>query len=157
MARPDQPEDDNVDRRTTPRMPWHDISLMVQGFSARDVARHFIQRYYIENTFLIISLQQYRLVSMMLFMYVYTKFLNRWNAIKTEKAKFNKRYPFLLPKSYKHGALLTDVPPVAIKRDLPSFNVDCQVIYTFGQYCGNEWEIIWYKYFIIQTTPIFCY
>ena len=45
VARPDQPEDDNVDRRTTPRMPWHDISLMVQGFSARDVARHFIQRY----------------------------------------------------------------------------------------------------------------
>ena len=44
VARPDRPEDDNVDRRTTPRMPWHDISLMVQGFSARDVARHFIQR-----------------------------------------------------------------------------------------------------------------
>ena len=44
--RPDIPEDDNVDRRTTPRMPWHDISLMVQGFSARDVGRHFIQRYF---------------------------------------------------------------------------------------------------------------
>ena len=46
VVRPDIPEDDNVDRRTTPRMPWHDISLMVQGFSARDVGRHFIQRYF---------------------------------------------------------------------------------------------------------------
>ena len=49
MARPDIPDDDNVDRRTTPRMPWHDISLMVQGLAARDVARHFIQRYVKSN------------------------------------------------------------------------------------------------------------
>ena len=44
VARPDQPEGDNVDRRTTPRMPWHDIAVMVQGAAARDAARHFIQR-----------------------------------------------------------------------------------------------------------------
>ena len=31
VARPEEPEGDNVDRRTTPRMPWHDIALMVQG------------------------------------------------------------------------------------------------------------------------------
>ena len=43
VARPEEPEGDNVDRRTTPRMPWHDIALMVQGRAARDVARHFIQ------------------------------------------------------------------------------------------------------------------
>ena len=36
---------DNVDRRTTARMPWHDIAVAVQGSAARDVARHFIQRY----------------------------------------------------------------------------------------------------------------
>ena len=42
VARPEEPEGDNVDRRTTPRMPWHDIALMVQGKAARDVARHFI-------------------------------------------------------------------------------------------------------------------
>ena len=35
---------DNVDRRTTARMPWHDIAVAVQGSAARDVARHFIQR-----------------------------------------------------------------------------------------------------------------
>ena len=44
VARPEEPEGDNVDRRTTPRMPWHDIAVMVQGEAARDVARHFIQR-----------------------------------------------------------------------------------------------------------------
>ena len=67
VANPDDPEGDNVDRRTTPRMPWHDIATGVQGAAARDVARHFIQR---------------------------------WNAVKSEKAKFNSDYPFLVPKSY---------------------------------------------------------
>jgi len=45
VARPDLPEADNVDRRTTPRMPWHDIAVMVAGEAARDVARHFIERF----------------------------------------------------------------------------------------------------------------
>ncbi|KAA8580502.1 hypothetical protein FQN60_013460, partial [Etheostoma spectabile] len=30
---------------TTPRMPWHDIASVVHGKAARDVARHFIQRW----------------------------------------------------------------------------------------------------------------
>ncbi|CAG0924777.1 unnamed protein product, partial [Notodromas monacha] len=41
----DSPYKDLVDRTTTPRMPWHDIATMVQGKAARDVARHFIQRW----------------------------------------------------------------------------------------------------------------
>lgn len=41
----ESPYIDLVDRSTTPRMPWHDIGVMVQGASARDVARHFIQRW----------------------------------------------------------------------------------------------------------------
>lgn len=45
---------DIVDRHQTPRMPWHDIGLFVEGPAARDVARHFIQR---------------------------------WNAVKTEKVR----------------------------------------------------------------------
>ena len=45
VAMPDKPEQDNVDRRTTPRMPWHDVSVAVKGQAAQDVARHFIQRY----------------------------------------------------------------------------------------------------------------
>ena len=45
VARPDLPDQDNVDRRTTARMPWHDVAVSVQGEAARDVARHFIQRY----------------------------------------------------------------------------------------------------------------
>ncbi|KAK4519852.1 60S ribosomal protein L21A [Mucor velutinosus] len=34
-----------VDRKTTPRMPWHDVTLGVVGPIARDIARHFIQRW----------------------------------------------------------------------------------------------------------------
>jgi phospholipase D1/2 len=90
VARPEEPEGDNVDRRTTPRMPWHDISLMVQGSAARDVARHFIQR---------------------------------WNAIKSEKAKYNPNYPFLFPRPYSSEGLY-DVPEILKS---PSSNVNCQV------------------------------
>lgn len=36
---------DFIDRYTTPRMPWHDIGAVVHGRAARDVARHFIQRW----------------------------------------------------------------------------------------------------------------
>ncbi|XP_060654900.1 phospholipase D2 isoform X1 [Drosophila nasuta] len=36
---------DIIDRTTTPRMPWHDVGICVVGASARDVARHFIQRW----------------------------------------------------------------------------------------------------------------
>lgn len=36
---------DFIDRYTTPRMPWHDIAAVVHGRAARDVARHFIQRW----------------------------------------------------------------------------------------------------------------
>lgn len=63
----DAPFDDFIDRISTPRMPWHDVAVCVQNATAKDVARHFIQR---------------------------------WNATKMEKAKFNNCYPYLLPKSY---------------------------------------------------------
>ncbi|KAM3579992.1 Phospholipase D1 [Umbelopsis sp. WA50703] len=41
----DKPEEDNMDRSKIPRMPWHDISMQVVGQPARDVARHFVQRW----------------------------------------------------------------------------------------------------------------
>jgi len=90
VTRPDLPDADNVDRRTTPRMPWHDIATMIQGESARDVARHFIQR---------------------------------WNAIKTEKAKFHSSYPYLIPKSYQSG-----LPPPIVLKTAPGANVQSQVL-----------------------------
>ncbi|KAJ8407331.1 hypothetical protein AAFF_G00279050 [Aldrovandia affinis] len=40
-----KPFDDFIDRYKTPRMPWHDIGVAVQGRAARDIARHFIQRW----------------------------------------------------------------------------------------------------------------
>ena len=61
------PFTDQIDRSCTPRMPWHDIGCVVVGHSARDLARHFIQR---------------------------------WNAVKLEKARENLTFPYLLPKSY---------------------------------------------------------
>ncbi|KAK6733965.1 hypothetical protein RB195_017624 [Necator americanus] len=41
----DLPFHDFIDRGSTPRMPWHDIHSVTFGASARDVARHFIQRW----------------------------------------------------------------------------------------------------------------
>ncbi|XP_058053847.1 phospholipase D2 [Anopheles bellator] len=41
----DMPYVDLVDRTTTVRMPWHDVATVVLGQAARDVARHFIERW----------------------------------------------------------------------------------------------------------------
>lgn len=41
----DKPFADFIDRYKTPRMPWHDIGAVVHGRAARDIARHFIQRW----------------------------------------------------------------------------------------------------------------
>lgn len=40
---------DFIDRKIEPRMPWHDEALVVFGQAARDVARHFIQRWNIHK------------------------------------------------------------------------------------------------------------
>lgn len=83
----DAPFADFIDRVTTPRMPWHDIAVCVKGATARDVSRHFIQR---------------------------------WNATKLEKARLNKSYPYLLPKSYDC------YPPGFLHLD--GHKVTCQVL-----------------------------
>ncbi|XP_006462684.1 hypothetical protein AGABI2DRAFT_186563 [Agaricus bisporus var. bisporus H97] len=41
-----KPDEDMYDRTTSPRMPWHDVGLQVVGQPARDLARHFVQRYF---------------------------------------------------------------------------------------------------------------
>uniref|UniRef100_A0A665WGE5 Phospholipase n=1 Tax=Echeneis naucrates TaxID=173247 RepID=A0A665WGE5_ECHNA len=41
----DKPFEDNIDRTQVPRMPWRDLSAAIHGIAARDVARHFIQRW----------------------------------------------------------------------------------------------------------------
>ncbi|XP_076024753.1 phospholipase D2 [Genypterus blacodes] len=41
----DKPFEDNIDRTQVPRMPWRDLSAALHGRAARDVARHFIQRW----------------------------------------------------------------------------------------------------------------
>ncbi|KUI74290.1 Phospholipase D1 [Cytospora mali] len=41
----DQPYEEMYDRSKTPRMPWHDVSMQVVGQPARDLTRHFVQRW----------------------------------------------------------------------------------------------------------------
>ncbi|XP_063124524.1 phospholipase D2 isoform X3 [Rattus norvegicus] len=41
---------DFIDRETTPRMPWRDVGVVVHGVAARDLARHFIQRWNFTKT-----------------------------------------------------------------------------------------------------------
>ncbi|CAF1283973.1 unnamed protein product [Rotaria sp. Silwood1] len=40
---------DYIDRKSIPRMPWHDEAMVVFGQTARDTARHFIQRWNIHK------------------------------------------------------------------------------------------------------------
>lgn len=41
----DQPYESMYDRTKIPRMPWHDVHMMVVGQPARDLVRHFVQRW----------------------------------------------------------------------------------------------------------------
>ncbi|CAN8106450.1 unnamed protein product [Discula destructiva] len=41
----DEPYEEMYDRSKTPRMPWHDISMQIVGQPARDLTRHFVQRW----------------------------------------------------------------------------------------------------------------
>jgi len=40
-----RPEQDMYDRNKVPRQPWHDIGLQIIGQPARDLCRHFVQRW----------------------------------------------------------------------------------------------------------------
>ena len=107
----DAPFADFIDRSTTPRMPWHDVALSVEGKCARDVARHFIQR---------------------------------WNATKLEKARLNKSYPYLMPKSYN----VNTTPPKIL--DGESFNVTCQVCFLF-------YSLIYIGVFHFDVNKYYCF
>lgn len=41
----DMPYEEMYDRSKTPRMPWHDVAMQVVGQPARDLTRHFVQRW----------------------------------------------------------------------------------------------------------------
>ncbi|KAG1822931.1 uncharacterized protein BJ212DRAFT_1331537 [Suillus subaureus] len=40
-----KPFEDMYDRAKVPRMPWHDVGMQVVGQPARDLARHFVERF----------------------------------------------------------------------------------------------------------------
>ncbi|CCD23548.1 phospholipase D NDAI_0B05150 [Naumovozyma dairenensis CBS 421] len=41
----DKPFESMYDRNVIPRMPWHDVHMMMVGEPARDLSRHFVQRW----------------------------------------------------------------------------------------------------------------
>ncbi|SCU82768.1 LANO_0B07470g1_1 [Lachancea nothofagi CBS 11611] len=41
----DKPFESMYDRNVVPRMPWHDVHMMTVGEAARDMSRHFVQRW----------------------------------------------------------------------------------------------------------------
>jgi phospholipase D1/2 len=41
----DKPYEEMYDRTRVPRMPWHDIAMQIVGQPARDLTRHFVQRW----------------------------------------------------------------------------------------------------------------
>lgn len=41
----DKPYESMYDRDSVPRMPWHDVHMVTSGKVARDLARHFVQRW----------------------------------------------------------------------------------------------------------------
>jgi phospholipase D1/2 len=41
----DKPYEEMYDRSKVPRMPWHDIGMQIVGQPARDLTRHFVQRW----------------------------------------------------------------------------------------------------------------
>ena len=41
----DKPYEEMYDRSRIPRMPWHDIAMQIVGQPARDLTRHFVQRW----------------------------------------------------------------------------------------------------------------
>ncbi|KAF8630837.1 hypothetical protein AX17_005196 [Amanita inopinata Kibby_2008] len=40
-----KPHEDMYDRDKVPRMPWHDVAMQIIGQPARDLSRHFVQRW----------------------------------------------------------------------------------------------------------------
>ncbi|KAF2663391.1 phospholipase D [Microthyrium microscopicum] len=41
----EKPYDEMYDRTKVPRMPWHDVGMQIIGQPARDLSRHFVQRW----------------------------------------------------------------------------------------------------------------
>lgn len=41
----DKPYEEMYDRNVIPRMPWHDVHMVTAGEPARDLSRHFVQRW----------------------------------------------------------------------------------------------------------------
>lgn len=43
ILKPKDYKNSSIDRKTVPRMPWHDIAIRITGESVIDITRHFVQ------------------------------------------------------------------------------------------------------------------
>lgn len=122
----DAPLADLVDRSCCPRMPWHDVGAVVVGAAARDIARHFIQRWNAtkmeksrDN-----SVRYYIVEECIVFEYEYIK--------NTDSTHFPvQTFPYLMPKSYMNIRVSEKVVPIPLKR------VTCQILRSASSWsCG---------------------
>ena len=108
-----QPFDMVIDRKTTPRMPWHDVSSVVYGTCARDVARHFIQRWNMIRTV--------------------------YKSKKFGLYRVKNSYPLLIPKSTAN-VTLQSLKRLHVEKD--AFQATCQVVRSIGSWSGGFSENI---------------
>lgn len=125
---------DNVDRTQVPRIPWRDLGAVHHGKAARDLARHFIQRWNFTKV-----RNQMTDFSDCFWIYMHTRnffLLTFCLSFKIFKNKYKDDfYPYLLPKSHYTADKLPFTIPGATKASVqvhvcflfstsfPSFNV----------------------------------
>lgn len=39
------PDEDKIDRNNIPRLPWHDVQVLLEGPVVSDLSRHFVERW----------------------------------------------------------------------------------------------------------------
>jgi len=61
-------------------------------------------------------------------------FIQRWNAVKNEKAKSNAGYPYLLPRSYARGGASPAVQFPCVNK----YTVKCQVLRSVCEWSGGQ-------------------
>lgn len=107
---------DQFDRERTPRMPWRDQGMCIVGHAARDLARHFIQRW---NQCKVMTryfphLSEY---------YNYTYYYNK----KNEQVPLLDTYPYLIPKSYQFDDINSGAFKKSIDWLLREENYKCSI------------------------------
>ena len=78
-----------IDRESIPRMPWHDIGCIVYGRPARDLARHFIQRWNVVKVILKVLFENKLHEKPFAWLQNHLKITNKTKTIFSAKLNFN--------------------------------------------------------------------